>query len=72
MRQETVWRLAGLAAVIGGLIDLVGPLVYPHLAEPARQSTYVLIDLLLLFGMLGVQSVAGRATGWLGLVSSWR
>ena len=67
MRQETVWRLAGLAAVVGGLIDLIGPLVYPHLSEPARQSTYVLIDLLLLFGMLGVQSVTGRTTGWLGL-----
>ena len=67
MRQETVWRLAGIAAVTGGLIDLVGPLVYPHQSDPVRLSTYVLIDVLLLFGMLGVQSRAGRATGWLGL-----
>ena len=68
MRQETVWRLAGVAAVLGGLIDLVGPLLYPHMAQPARLLTYVLIDVLLLFGMLGVQSVAGRAMGWLGLL----
>ncbi len=68
MRQETVWRLAGVAAVAGGLIDLVGPLFYPHLARPLRLSTYVLIDVLLLFGMLGVQSVAGRVMGWPGLV----
>lgn len=67
MRQQTIWRLAGLAAVLGGLIDLVGPLVYPHLADPARLSTYALIDALLLFGMLGVQSVAGRVMGWPGL-----
>ena len=67
MRQETVWRLAGAAAVAGGLIDLVGPLVYPHLGQPLKLSTYVVIDVLLLFGMLGVQSVAGKATGWLGL-----
>jgi hypothetical protein len=68
MRQETVWRLAGFAAILGGLIDLIGPLFYPHLAQPLRLSTYVAIDVLLLFGMLGVQSVAGPTTGWLGLV----
>jgi hypothetical protein len=68
MRQETVWRLAGVAAVVGGLTDLVGPLLYPHLAEPARQAAYVLIDGFLLLGLLGVQWVAGRALGWPGLI----
>ena len=68
MRQETVWRLAGVAAIAGGLIDLIGPLLYPHLSEPLRLSTYVLIDVLLLLGMLGVQSLAGKAMGGLGLV----
>ncbi len=68
MRQETVWRLAGVAATLGGLIDMVGPLFYPHLAQPLRLSTYVAIDVLLLFGMLGVQSVAGQAMGWPGLI----
>jgi hypothetical protein len=68
MRQQTMWRLAGVAAVVGGLIDLVGPLLYPHMAQPLKLSTYVAIDVLLLFGMLGVQSVAGRLMGWPGLV----
>jgi len=68
MRRETLWVLAGIAAVVGGLTDLVGPLLYPHLAEPARQAVYVLIDVLLLFGLLGLQSAAGRAMGWFGLV----
>jgi hypothetical protein len=68
MRRETLWVLAGIAAVVGGLIDLVGPLLYPHLAEPARQAVYVAIDVLLLFGLLGLQSAAGRAMGVTGLV----
>ncbi|WP_201721626.1 hypothetical protein [Caulobacter sp. B11] len=67
MRRETLWRLAGVAAVVGGLVDLTGPLIYPHLTEPARQMVYVLIDLLLLFGLLGLQSAAGRVLGWPGL-----
>ena len=67
MRRETLWVLAGIAAVVGGLTDLVGPLLYPHLAEPARQGVYVLIDVLLLFGMLGLQSAAGPTMGWPGL-----
>jgi hypothetical protein len=68
MRRQTLWRLAGVAAIAGGLIDLVGPLLYPHMIEPVRLSAYVLIDVLLLFGMLGVQSKAGQAMGWPGLL----
>ena len=67
MRRETLWTLAGVAAFAGGLVDLAGPLLYPHMAEPARQAVYVLIDALLLFGMLGLQSAAGRMMGWPGL-----
>jgi hypothetical protein len=47
--------------VVGGLIDLAGPWLYPRLAEPANQAVYVLIDVLLLFGMLG--SAVERGTG---------
>jgi hypothetical protein len=68
MRREISWRLAGAAAIAGGLIDLVGPLAYPHLSDPLRHSTYVLIDVLLLLGLIGVQSMAREALGWPGLV----
>jgi hypothetical protein len=68
MRDQTLWKLAGVAALAGGLIDLAGPLVYPHLAESSRQVVYVVIDVLLLLGMLGVQFVTGRLTGWWGVV----
>lgn len=69
MRRETLWILAGVAAIVGGLVDLTGPLLYPHLAEPARQAVYVLIDVLLLFGLIGLQSATGHRTGPLGLAS---
>lgn len=68
MKQSTLWVLAGVAAIAGGLIDLVGPLPYPHLAEPARQAVYVLIDVLLLLGLLGLQSATGDRTGRLGVI----
>lgn len=67
MKPQTLWLLAGVAAIVGGLIDLVGPLLYPHLTEPGRQAVYVLIDVLLLFGLLGLQSAAGDRMGRLGL-----
>lgn len=68
MRQSAVWTLAGLASILGGAIDIAGPAFYPHLAEPARNGVYVLIDVLLLFGLLGLQSATWRRTGWPGLL----
>jgi hypothetical protein len=68
MRRETLLTLAGAATVLGGLIDLLGPLAYPHMAQQPKLMIYVLIDVLLLFGLIGLQSAAGRAAGWLGLV----
>lgn len=59
--------LAGVAGIVGGLIHLLGPLAYPHMGEVARQSIWIMIDLLLLLAMLGLQATAGRALGRLGL-----
>ncbi|AZS22807.1 MULTISPECIES: hypothetical protein [unclassified Caulobacter] len=67
MDRNAVLRLAGLAAIVGGLIDLFGPLVYPHMAQQPKLITYVLIDVLLLLGLFGLLSATWRSTGWLGL-----
>lgn len=68
MESRAVLRLAGAAAIAGGAIDILGPfLIYPRLADPWAHLVYVLIDLLLLLGMLGVRSVSGRSTGAVGL-----
>lgn len=69
MESRSVLRLAGVATLVGAAIDIVAPfLIYPRLSQPWPHLVYVIIDLLLLFGMLGVRSVSGRSTGALGLV----
>ena len=68
MQQRTVLRLTGVAALAGAAIDVLGPAIYPRLAEPWPHLIYVTIDLLLLFGMLGVWSATRRTTGVLGLI----
>lgn len=69
MESRSVLRLAAVATLVGAAIDIIAPFViYPRLAEPWPHLVYVVIDLLLLFGMLGVRSVSARSTGPLALV----
>jgi len=68
MESRSVLRLAGIATIIGAAIDIVAPFViYPRLVAPWPHLVYVLIDLLLVCGMLGIRSVSGRSTGPLAL-----
>ncbi|MBO9546519.1 hypothetical protein [Caulobacter sp.] len=69
MEQRTILRLAGAATIVGSAIDIVAPfLIYPRLVEPQPHLVYVLIDLLLMIGMLGVWSASRRSASVLGLV----
>ncbi|PIB90460.1 hypothetical protein [Caulobacter sp. FWC2] len=68
MDDRSVLRLAGGAAIVGAVIDVIAPFViYPHLVEPQPHLVYVTIDLLLTFGMLGVWSAGRRTASLLGL-----
>jgi hypothetical protein len=68
MENRSVLRLAGVATSLGAAIDILAPFaIYPRLVQPWPHLVYVLIDLLLLCGMLGVRSVSGRSTGPLAL-----
>jgi uncharacterized membrane protein YsdA (DUF1294 family) len=68
MHNRTILRLAGAATIVGSAIDIVAPfLIYPRLVDPQPHLIYVLIDLLLLFGMLGVWSASQRSASALGL-----
>ena len=68
MESRSALRLAGVATIIGAVIDIVAPFViYPRLVQPWPHLVYVAIDLLLLLGMLGVRSASARSTGPLAL-----
>lgn len=68
MDNRTVLRLAGAAVIVGSAIDVVAPfLIYPRLVDPQPHLVYVLIDLLLMIGMLGVWSASRRSASVLGL-----
>ena len=68
MDDRSILRLAGIAAIVGAVIDVIAPFViYPYLAEPRPHLVYVAIDLLLTFGMLGVWSASRRMASVLGL-----
>jgi hypothetical protein len=68
MRNRSVLRLAGAATIVGAAIDIAAPfLIYPRLADPWSHLVYVIIDLLLLLGMLGVWSASRRSASALGL-----
>ncbi|KQV55320.1 MULTISPECIES: hypothetical protein [unclassified Caulobacter] len=68
MERRSVLRLAGAATLAGAAIDIIAPFViYPRLVEPQPHLVYATIDLLLLFGMLGVRSATARSTGALAL-----
>ena len=73
MDRRVVLRLAGRAAVAGAMIDVLGPAIYPRLAEPWPHLIYVAIDLLLLLAMLGVWSarrIVGRTIVFLHNVTT--
>lgn len=68
MESRSVLRLAGVAAIAGAAVDILAPLaIYPRLVEPWPHLVYVIIDLLLLFGMLGARALTARTTGPLAL-----
>lgn len=69
MERASTLRLAGVAVLVGAAIDIVAPfLIYPRLTGTQPHLVYVLIDLLLLIGMLGVRALTAWSAGALGLI----
>jgi hypothetical protein len=68
MNTQQLFRLAGAAAIAGGGARIVS--AFPLLSDPtAQQWLYAAIDVLLLFGLMGVYLIRADKLGALGLAS---
>lgn len=66
--KDALFKLAGAAAVAGGLLDIFR--VFPVLTDPiSREWLYTTIDILLVFGLIGIYLVRAERLGLLGLAS---
>lgn len=68
MNKEALYRLSGAAAVAGGAARIFS--AFPLLDDPiAREWLYTAVDVLLLFGLMGVYLVRAEKLGFLGAAS---
>lgn len=68
MKQDALYKLAGFAAIAGGLIDIIR--VFPVLTDPiTREWLYTVIDILLVFGLIGIYLARAEKLALLGLAS---
>src|SRR5262245_15605862 len=68
MDAPNLYRLSGAAAIAGGAARIFS--AFPLLADPiAREWLYTAIDVLLLFGLMGIYLARVKALGFLGLLS---
>jgi hypothetical protein len=67
MTPATAYRLAGLCAVIGGLMRLLSPLV-AGLDAQTTQIVWLVTDILLLLGLTGIYGYSRKLLGLTGLI----
>ena len=66
MNTRILLKLSGLAALLGGLLRIASALPLP-LGPLAREALWDLIDLFLVFGLIGIYLVRADKLGSLGL-----
>lgn len=68
MQTQTLYRLSGISALLGGLVDM-GAHAIPHTANSAPlEAYYAAADILLMFGIFGLYLAHAQKTGILGLI----
>jgi len=68
MQKDALFKLSGLAAIMGGALDIFR--VLPILTDPiAREWLYTAIDILLVFGLIGIYLLRAERLALLGLAS---
>lgn len=68
MTPATAYKLAGLCAVIGGLMRLAGPFVQHLLQGQALLLLWLVTDILLLLGLVGIYGYSRKLLGLTGLI----
>lgn len=68
MNYAALYRLSGAAAIAGGLLRIVS--AFPFTSDPVTlEWLYTAIDVLLLFGLIGIYLARAERLGFLGLAS---
>jgi len=68
MNSEALFRLSGLAAMLGGGLRIVA--AFPVLRDPVSlEWLYTCIDILLLLGLIGIYLARASKLGFLGVTS---
>lgn len=68
MQPDALYKLSGLAAILGGALRIFSAL--PLLSDPITlQWLYAAIDVLLVFGLIGIYLSRAATLGFLGLAS---
>ncbi len=68
MRNEDLFRLSGVAAIIGGLLRMAHSFSAGRFDESVLQASYLITDVFLLFGILGIYLYQSKALGRFGLI----
>jgi len=68
MKATHVLRLAGVAAAVGGALRVAAAFIPPEPGSVPLEFLYFVIDVSLLFGLIGIYAAECERLGWLGLV----
>jgi len=68
MKTREILRLAGAAAALGGALRVAAAFIPSHPDSAQLELLYFVIDLSLLFGLIGIYAQECERLGWIGLV----
>ncbi|MGH6982555.1 MAG: hypothetical protein ACREFC_15240 [Stellaceae bacterium] len=60
-------RLAGAAAIVGGVLRAIDGFAFKFLTAGDSEQLFLVTDIFLLFGLIGVYAAVARDTGWTGM-----
>lgn len=67
MASAMLYRLAGAAAILAGVLRGVDAFAFKFLAMGESDPLFLVTDIALLFALIGIYARVSRAAGWAGL-----